>query len=79
MTYSSLKKRRPPPQKKTNKKTNPHTRTQYQHEIPFLDVLIDTSNINKFTTSIHTKKKTFQILAPSIFIVNAPFVINEPS
>ena len=44
-----------------------------------LGVLIDASNINKFTTSTYNKKKTSTLIAAlSISIVNAPSVLKEP-
>ena len=49
------------------------------NKIPFLSVLIDTSNIDRFTTSTYKKKKKTLIPAPSISIVNAPSVIKEQS
>ena len=49
------------------------------NKIPFLGVLIDTSNIDRFITSTYKKKLPTLNPAPSISIVNAPFVIKEQS
>ena len=48
-------------------------------KIPFLDVLMDTNNINRFITSRYLKKKNLQISipAPSISKVNVPSFIKE--
>ena len=46
------------------------------NKIPFLGVLIDTGNINRFTTSTLKNLPTF-IPTPSISIVNPPSVIKK--
>ena len=48
------------------------------NKIPFLGVLIDTSNIVQFTTSTYKNLRTL-IPAPSISIANAPSIIKEQS
>ena len=49
------------------------------NKIPFLGVLIDTNNIDGFTTSTYKKNLLTLIPAPSSSIVNAPSITKEPS